>query len=90
MVKSVDIWVKGKVQGVFFRKATKMKADELQLNGWVKNLDSGEVQVHAEGDPDALEKLLTWCHSGPQHAVVTDVLVKESLLSNVDGFTIIR
>jgi acylphosphatase len=40
---SVDFEVKGKVQGVFFRKFTKQEADKLKLNGWVENLDDKNI-----------------------------------------------
>ena len=40
---SVDFEVKGKVQGVFFRKYTKQEADKLKLNGWVENQQDGNT-----------------------------------------------
>lgn len=90
MTKCVEIWVDGKVQGVFFRKATKIKADELQLTGWVKNLNNGMVNIHAEGDTPQIDQFIKWCHKGPKHAVVTEVLVKDSSFIHLEGFSIIR
>jgi len=34
----VRIFVKGKVQGVFFRQALKVMAKKKNVSGWVKNL----------------------------------------------------
>ena len=51
MVKqSVHILVTGKVQGVFFRQATKVVAIKNNVTGWVKNLENGQVEILIEGD----------------------------------------
>ncbi len=46
---AVHIIIHGKVHGVCFRASTQIKALELNLIGWVRNLPSGTVEVHAEG-----------------------------------------
>ena len=68
--------IKGQVQGVFFRYETKIEAQKLGLSGWVKNNDSGTVEVLAEGDKINLEKLIEWCKSGPDAAQVENVEIK--------------
>jgi len=40
--------VSGRVQGVFFRKSTKEKADELGIWGWVRNTARGTVEGEFE------------------------------------------
>nr|PVC49593.1 acylphosphatase [Theileria orientalis] len=35
--------VRGKVQGVFFRKFTKLEADKLDIKGFVRNEEDGSV-----------------------------------------------
>ena len=54
---SMAFTVRGKVQGVYFRKYTKAKADELNLKGWVKNMADGSVQGVAQGQPSALVEM---------------------------------
>jgi acylphosphatase len=71
------ITVKGNVQGVFFRKNTKEVAINLNVKGWVKNTDDGNVEILAQGNEDAIEQLILWCKHGPPKATVTDVIVKE-------------
>lgn len=51
-------WVRGHVQGVGFRWWTRSKALELGLSGAATNLDDGRVEVVAEGDEAACERLL--------------------------------
>lgn len=71
------IIVKGKVQGVFYRKFTKQKAIELGLKGWVKNTDNGDVEILAQGNKEAVEQLSEWCRQGSPKAEVKDVEVKD-------------
>lgn len=65
--------VSGRVQGVFFRSACKTEADRLGAYGWARNLRDGRVEVVVEGEPDAVEALVRWCHIGPPRALVTNV-----------------
>jgi acylphosphatase len=70
---SLGARVRGRVQGVFFRAFVQMRARELGLTGYVRNLPDGSVEVWAEGDRDKLEKLLVRLRSGPPTARVQEV-----------------
>jgi acylphosphatase len=65
--------IEGMVQGVWFRDSTRKKAKELGVYGWVKNREDGRVEVLAEGDAEAVDRLIAWCHKGPPQAVVRSV-----------------
>ncbi len=65
--------VDGSVQGVGFRAFVIDHATALGLQGWVRNLSDGRVEVVAEGPQDALEKLLERLRLGPRSAFVTEV-----------------
>jgi acylphosphatase len=69
--------VSGRVQGVFYRASTAERAVELGLRGYVRNLPDGRVEVVAEGNPTAVEALLTFCRTGPPAARVERVDVDE-------------
>ena len=71
--KKVRLIIQGKVQGVFFRASTKDKAKELGLKGFVRNRQDGAVEVVAEGDINQLQKLVDWCHIGPDLSRVDSV-----------------
>jgi acylphosphatase len=51
-------WVSGRVQGVGFRWWTPSQALSLELAGWARNSSDGRVEVVAEGDRAACERLL--------------------------------
>jgi len=86
----LDIIVKGKVQGVFFRAATKAVADQLGIKGFVKNEPNGDVAIAAEADRVAMEMFLDWCNEGPEHANVTSVVTHEGELKNYRNFEIVK
>ena len=65
--------VYGHVQGVYFRAFVAENANKLILTGWVKNLESGAVEVLAEGDKKFLEELNIFLQKGPPHARVDRV-----------------
>lgn len=60
MLHSAQFEVTGRVQGVFFRKCTKDKADELGLHGWVRNTRRGTVEGVIQGSADRLESMKEW------------------------------
>jgi acylphosphatase len=69
------VFVLGRVQGVSFRWYTQIKAQELELTGWVRNLWDGRVEAIFEGEKKAVQRAVAWCHLGPPSARVDDVEV---------------
>jgi acylphosphatase len=65
--------VEGLVQGVGFRYFVQENANRLGLTGWVRNRADGKVEVTAEGEREALGKLLNKLHRGPRSAYVIKV-----------------
>ena len=72
-MERLHLIVEGFVQGVFYRMHTQQTANAMGLVGWVRNTADGAVEVVAEGEPAALQKLLAWCRRGPPSASVTAV-----------------
>lgn len=77
------VTVSGRVQGVWFRESTRQQAADADVRGWVRNLPAGTLEAHLEGSPDAVDRLLAFLRSGPPHASVDDVDVREA---KVEGF----
>ncbi len=80
--------VRGRVQGVFFRDTTCRQAASRGVGGWVKNLPDGAVEAVFEGDPEAVEALLAFCHEGPRGAVVERVEVSEESPEGLGSFEV--
>jgi acylphosphatase len=66
VLKSVKIFISGRVQGVFFRSYTKRFIEGLKnVTGYVKNLHDGRVEIYAEGSESSLRALAEWAkHEG--------------------------
>jgi acylphosphatase len=84
------VFVTGHVQGVYFRATTRETAREHGVDGWVRNLDDGRVEAVFEGDADAVDAMIEFCHEGSQAARVDDVAVDYEDPEGVDGFRIRR
>ena len=69
--------VRGRVQGVGFRWFVHREAAELGLRGWVRNTDSGEVEIVAAGDAEDLADLRTELHKGSRGSRVDAVIEHE-------------
>ncbi len=65
--------VSGRVQGVWYRKATQEQAVQRGLTGWAKNLPDGTVEVMLCGDAAEVEAVREWLWKGPPLAKVTAV-----------------
>ena len=69
----VRLFIKGRVQGVWFRDSTRQEARRLGVNGWARNIPDGRVEVLAEGPANKVRNLIDWCHQGPPLARVDRV-----------------
>lgn len=86
----VHLFISGKVQGVFFRQNTFIRARELALSGWVKNLSDGRVEVVIEGTQEHVYEMVGWCRIGKPRAKVIDVdEIWEEPCGEFDSFEII-
>ena len=70
-----QIFISGRVQGVFFRDSTRQRASELNLSGTVRNLRDGRVEVQVAGDEANVQTLIKWLEIGPKYAKVSTIEV---------------
>ncbi|MEO8092962.1 MAG: acylphosphatase [bacterium] len=80
--------VHGQVQGVFFREATRRMASSRGVAGWVRNRFDGAVEAVFEGEPDAVEAMVTFVREGPRGAAVDRVDVSAEEPEGLAGFEI--
>jgi acylphosphatase len=86
----VHLIVSGRVQGVWFRESTRLKAEELMVKGWVKNRSDGTVEIMAEGMEQNIKKFVEWCHEGPPQAIVSSVTeIAQVFRAEFDSFNIV-
>ena len=82
---SVDFEVKGKVQGVFFRKFTKQEADKLKLNGWVENqADKNTVKGTIIGPEKSISAMKLWLKTkgSPKSTIASATFTNEQAVKD--------
>ena len=83
------VFIKGKVQGVFYRSWTKSTAQELGLIGFVNNLEDGRIEAIFEGEKEKVEEMVNKCKEGSRASEVTHVdVVWEEAKGDYVGFEI--
>ena len=71
-----EILANGLVQGVGYRYFVYREAQQLGVNGYVKNLYTGEVLTVVEGEKAIIEELIKKLRIGPSHASVKNCAVE--------------
>ncbi len=79
----IHFLVRGRVQGVGFRWFVHREAAELGLRGWVRNTDTGEVEVVAAGESVDLNELRTQLRKGSRGSRVD--AIEEHELTESEG-----
>jgi acylphosphatase len=77
-----EIIAEGFVQGVGFRFFVYRNAQALGLNGFTRNLFTGEVETVVEGDKDLISELFARIKDGPSHASVSRAKITWSDFKN--------
>ena len=70
------IVITGRVQGVGFRYWLYKAAVRNNINGWVKNKISGEVEALLIGNEVKIDNLIKLCKKGPPSSKVTKIEVQ--------------
>ncbi len=83
--------IQGRVQGVGFRWFVHREASELDLRGWVRNTEEGDVEVVAAGEAADLDELRSSLKRGPRGSRVdrfVEHVLNDSEAKNLDSFRI--
>ena len=70
------IFITGKVQGVGFRYWLYQAAKQRNIDGWVRNKISGEVEALLVGSNVEINKLIKLCEKGTTASKVTKIKVE--------------
>lgn len=84
------VYVRGRVQGVFFRASTRDNARLFGIKGWVKNCCDGSVEAVFEGRKGTVDNMVNWCRKGPAGASVEQINVCwEDYTGEFDEFSVV-
>ena len=72
-LRTLQLRIFGRVQGVGFREAMCREADRLGVAGWVRNRRDGSVEAFVQAEGAAVETLVDWARRGPPAARVERV-----------------
>ena len=89
-MRTVEIIVTGKVQGVFYRQTARDKASAIGLKGYVENLANGNVRIIVTGEDGLIEEFYQWCRTGPRDARVSSITRTTIPLMSFPDFSIRR
>jgi len=80
--------VSGRVQGVGFRAFAQHAARSIGVTGWARNLDDGDVEVHANGTKNQLDDFEARLRQGPRWGEVRSMTAAEAEVSDATAFHI--
>ena len=83
------LWISGRFYGDSLRRRLLQVADLLHLNGWVRRLVDGRLEVVLEGEAEAVHEAIRACKQGHWGNAVSSVVVRyESVLGEQPGFVL--
>ena len=85
---SRQLWIAGRVQGVYLRANLRVAAERLGLTGWVRNRPDGRVECCVQGGERQIAQFIDWIKSSPGQAKVVAVTVAEAAPEPLTTFTI--
>lgn len=77
-MKSIRVWIGGRVQGVGYRAWATRVAGELGLRGWVRNRRDGSVEMLVTGSETAVAAMIEMARRGPPAARVGGVRIDDA------------
>jgi acylphosphatase len=90
MKKAVRLYLRGVVQGIFFRAFIKENAERHNVKGFIRNLEDGRIEIFLEGDLEAVDKMIELSQKGPKYAQIQNVEIKEEKLQGFKEFKILH
>lgn len=90
MTESVQVRVKGRVQGVWFRGWTQAEAEARGLSGWVRNEPDGSVSALLSGPGEKVRDMLFALREGPPMARVESLETETDDAPREGGFHVMR
>jgi acylphosphatase len=83
-MRTIQVRIEGRVQGVGFRAYVERNALVLGLEGWVRNRRDGSVEAVFQGPDETVTEMLALCRRGSPASAVMKV---ETIGEGVGAFT---
>ena len=83
-MQAIYLIIQGKVQGVGYRRWFEQQAIHLGLKGFVRNLETGEVEAVIVGKEAIVRKMIQLSRTGPQRAEVSAIHQQSLNLQDAD------
>lgn len=88
-MEALSIVIEGRVQGVGFRYWTLRLSRSFFVEGWVRNLSDGSVEIFVQGDSSTVKDFAEAVKSGPPHSSVQRVqMIPVTPDNRIQGFSI--
>ena len=85
MKKCFELIIEGRVQGVGFRYFACNNALKYNINGYVRNMPDGNVEIVCSGEEQDLDKFISKMKKGPSFSYISSFKINE-LISNDYNF----
>src|SRR5262245_35223001 len=90
LIRAKRYVIRGRVQGVGYRYFAQGVAERLGVTGYVRNLPTGDVEVHAEADDVILQGFKQELEQGPRMSRVSEVVETDVPVSGSYSSFLIR
>ncbi len=88
MKKSVRLYITGNFQSMFYKQFIKENAEKFSVNGFVRKLDDGRIEMFIEGDHVAVGNMVQVVKQGPKHSTMRNIEEKEEKFQDLKGFKV--
>lgn len=90
MKRSLRLTLTGSVQGMLFEQYIKEYADRLNVRGFMRKLENGNVEIFIEGDQEKVDEMASICRRGSRHTQVRSVVEKPESFQGFKEFKVLR
>ncbi|PIP13555.1 MAG: acylphosphatase [bacterium (Candidatus Stahlbacteria) CG23_combo_of_CG06-09_8_20_14_all_34_7] len=77
-MKTIEIIIRGYVQGIGFRYFVLERANRTNVKGFVSNLSNGDVLIMAQGDEEQLEDFLERVKTEHSYASIESIKISNA------------
>jgi len=83
------ILIEGRFQGINFRYQTQAQAKALGLDGFVRTLADGRIEIEIQGEKHKIEDFLEWCQQEPHSSHIKSILFRyDETSKSYSGFDV--